>query len=109
MGVEKWLRNRMWHPALTCQPWVQPLLLLRYQNVDRERRWKSERRLEQNLDPKAGGHTSTVAWTTPRSPYVMHGGYSVIQVELLHEWIRRARSVYGGTIPEQNGIDVPDL
>lgn len=34
---------------------------------------------------KAGGRTSTVPWTTPRSPYVMHGGYSVIQVELLHE------------------------
>ena len=59
------------------------------------------------LEP--GGHTSTVACTTPRNPYVMHGGYSVIQVELLHKRVRRALSDHSGTIPEQNSINVPDL
>lgn len=43
------------------------------------------RDIRNELGLKPWEHTSTVAWTTPRNPYVMHGGYSVIQVELLHE------------------------
>jgi hypothetical protein len=68
---------------------VHPLHHLPPQNVDLEARWKSAqtnarvqlfrnftRRLRHRL-------TSIPQWTTPRSPYVIHGGYSAIHVELL--------------------------